>query len=365
MTYPLYPGYPSPSPHYPPYQVPAAPIVITQPQAAQTRRDARDVAELGAHTIGRTVGLASILLGAGVAIWLVVSAGSIGATPGDKAVAILVAVGLALAVVGLPLVHATTSRNYPHEARLVLVAWCIAAGVAAIGVIYAATLSGPPKSRIESARVIEQRERYGISEAMWRHSGRCTAPENTWQAERCDRYSRATKSWFDSRPATTGGTVILALLGLVAVAGCGWIARFAMLGIAEAVRLPNSEASPSTGGAAAGMMPDAAGAILTPQAVFDSWFNGRIVYDPAGRLSASAAYEDYAQTCRMNAQPPLSSKKFGDLLTSRASASGGRIGKIKSGGQFYTGIRFTAESDPIDVEFEPATDGLAGTPHRA
>ena len=152
------------------------------------------------------------------------------------------------------------------------------------------------------------------------------------------------------------------ILSLAAVAGAGLLGRLGVLASAESYRLAEGTASAETApGALAVPVASDAGMALTPLQVFDMWFAGRVRADSAGKLSASAAFADYEGACQLNGLPPMSAKKFGDLLTARAEASGGRIGKVKSAGTiFYTGLAFAGEPMPLTV----AGEQFAALPYR-
>jgi hypothetical protein len=145
---------------------------------------------------------------------------------------------------------------------------------------------------------------------------------------------------------------LVAILNVIALAGAGLLGRLYVLATAEAVRLPNGEASPMPGP----VIPGAAGAgdvPLTAAQIFDAWYSGRLKEDAAGRLSAKGAYEDYRSACAINSYPPMSQTAFGSMIGAKAAASGGRISRLKTGGNIvYVGLSFAGESAPLDVAAE-------------
>jgi hypothetical protein len=82
--------------------------------------------------------------------------------------------------------------------------------------------------------------------------------------------------------------------------------------------------------------------------------------DPAGRLNASAAYEDYKSAASINGLPAMSQKTFGTMLTAKAMNSAGRIVKIKT--DVYSGLSFAGDSRPLDIATEAT--GYAPGLHR-
>lgn len=132
-------------------------------------------------------------------------------------------------------------------------------------------------------------------------------------------------------------------LNLFAVAGAGILGRWAVLSTAETYRLGISEASalpsmPLPAAPMASMGP--AGNVIGPQEAFEMWASGRLSYDAGGEVTGDAAYQDYAETCRLNNLQAISMAKFGGLLTRLADSSQGRVMKVKSNGQMrYRGVR--------------------------
>ena len=92
------------------------------------------------------------------------------------------------------------------------------------------------------------------------------------------------------------------------------------------------------------------------------WMASRVKHRPDGKLSATAAYQDYSAACNLNGLPAMTERKFYDLLTAKAENSGGRIGKTKIQGLiYYTGLAFAGEPEQITTV---GADELAALPHR-
>lgn len=87
---------------------------------------------------------------------------------------------------------------------------------------------------------------------------------------------------------------------------------------------------------------------VKPEDIFGLWASASLHPDATSEFTGSDAYEHYSRDCAVNGVQPLSSQKFGDLLTKRADASGGAIIKLKSGGKMmYRGWRLAGASGEI------------------
>lgn len=334
---------------------------------ADTRTEAQHrSARLGSRVVGATLGVAAVVLAAVALIFNFSMAADIASTWRELIVLGSIAFALTLALAGLPVAAAVMRRSYPGEALRAMAYWATVLVITATGGLFFvfSTSRGHVLTAAEAARVEELRQAIRTlshSEmAAWRRSADCTTPQSSGDQAACeaiharDSDYRAEIAAIEAGPMPDAIRRLLVLaMALAAIAGAGLLGRLGVLASAESYRLAEGEAAaaPATTGlpAIAGVSPDGSGA-LTPLQVFDMWFAGRIRSESAGKLSASAAFADYEGACSLNGLPPVSAKKFGDLLTARAEASGGRIGKVKSAGAiFYTGIAFAGEPMPLAV----------------
>jgi hypothetical protein len=134
---------------------------------------------------------------------------------------------------------------------------------------------------------------------------------------------------------------IVLFLMLIATGGAGVLGRWATLATAESYRLGEGMASPLPQPAAAASLPAGPAPHITgPQEAFDMWASGWPSPDPVGEVSGDAAYQDYAETMRLNNLSAMTPNRFGSLLTRLAESSQGRVMKTKSNGvHVYRGVR--------------------------
>jgi hypothetical protein len=311
----------------------------------------------------------------------------------------LIGSGLVAAMAGLPVAAAMMARSYPQEARHAMRAWLVVLAVVSVSAAVFSLRLERPSEKVHSVRLRPApppatprvRSRF-MTAVIWRDTAGCTLQHTLYHEMVCDEYRAemaaagldpadrllmVEKQPADWSPAallgitslTDGPTrrVLVLLLTLIATGGAGLIGRWAVLATAESYRLGEGQASGMPANALAAMVPiDAqAGAGLTPLEIFSMWFNGRIRQEPSGKLPANGAYEDYRDTCALNGFPDLSARKFGELLTAKAENSGGRIGKVKSGGiHYYTGLAFAGERGSLETVSD-GVDPLTALPRRS
>lgn len=337
--------------------------------AAQSRS-----AALGARVISVTLGTAAVLL-ALVALtmsWAFTS--SLAVSWGEVVKLGLIGSAIVAALSGLPVAAAMLSRSYPGEARQCMRAWLVALLVVGVA---AAAFAG----RLEVPRILDKtvkthaaplaepvvKSRW-MTTAIWKGSDGCTKMRNDYDGMVCEEFrwrlgqtgavqplrgTVAEAALSDWSPAATLGIttlvdgvarqVIVLLLSLIAAGGSGVLGRWATLATAESYRLGEGMASappsvPLPAAPMASMGP--AGNVIGPQEAFEMWASGRLSYDAGGEVTGDAAYQDYAETCRLNNLQAISMPKFGGLLTRLADSSQGRVMKVKSNGQMrYRGVR--------------------------
>lgn len=86
---------------------------------------------------------------------------------------------------------------------------------------------------------------------------------------------------------------------------------------------------------------------LRPEDMFALWANASLVSDPAGVVVSNEAYQHYSDACAVNGVQPMSSNRFGVMLTARATSSGGTVIKTKAGGRMsYRGWALNDGSVP-------------------
>lgn len=343
-----------PAPGHPHFGPPVSP--------QKSRAFDQQTTALGSRVIGVTLGGGAVVLGVVSAVWLMSFGWALARSPGEGVRLVLVALACAAILGGLPIASAVLSRNYPHESELAMRAWrwlLLAAAICVGGLTFSlpAPVSSPADARPRFMPV-----------TVWRYSHQCRAPENDYQADVCDHFRTAlagsgtASNALISLSGSPFGRLAVVLFGIAAIAGAGQMARFAVLAMAESQRLIGGEAQamdiPENTQVQPVMIPDVP---LTPLQIFDMWFNGRIRFDQQGKLSASGAYEDYKVACQMNGYAALSQKKFGDILTAKATNSGGRISKqMTNGSNFYNGLALVGDRMPMDIN----ADSFSAMPHR-
>lgn len=348
------PASPAPSPYATPLY-PAAPLATASPQSARGGKSANSAAELGVTLIRALIGGAAALLGIVATLWLLGLAFALSATLAEALKLGLIAVAASASLAGLPVAAALLSRNYASEAAITMRGWATVVALAAVAAVYFTLTLSPPASTSAASAL------RSMPKAVWVHSDQCRQPENTYQEELCTQWRQGAAPAVSLLPFGAEAAdnplrrIMVAFLNIAALAGAGWLGRIYVLASAEAKTLETSEAQVIiSSAAAAGSLPEMAETQLTPLEIFNMWYNGRVRTEASGRLPAKQAYEDYQAACAMNGYPSLSQQKFGQLLTSKAENSGGRVGKIKTGGNlFYTGVALTGDSEPIDIAAEP------------
>lgn len=345
--------------HLPAISAPGHPSIALPPVSPQkSRAFEQQTTALGSRVIGITLGGAAIVLGAVSAVWLMTFAATLARDLGEGFRLVLVALAVAAILGGLPIAAAVLARNYPREGDAAMKAWRFTAVAAALAVCLVTLL--PAKSGRPNA---SDRRPTFIPNIVWEYSDHCRNPENAYQAGICadfgDRGPAATASSGERIP---GGRILAALIGIGALAGAGQIGRMAVLAMSESQRLVGGQAQaldvPDNPDVRPVMMPDVP---LTPLQIFDMWFNGRVRVDPQGKLPATVAFDDYKAACQMNGYAALSQTKFGDLMGSKASNSGGRITKTKSNGTMvYNGLAIIGDRMAMDIN----ADAYVAAPHR-
>lgn len=345
----FYPPMPA-TPHY-------VPQALTLASAAPKSRAADEAASsLGLTVIRWTVGGAAIVLGAVAAAWLMSFMLALARTTGEGIRLTLIAFAVALALGGLPVAGAVLSRNYPRETLIASRCWLGILIASALGVVVI-TLSTPSPASRQAA---ETRPEF-LPQVIWEYSRGCREPENTYQAAMCAEFRSGPRTAAATPPQSSAlWRVVVALIGVGSIGLAGMLGRLAVLSMAESRRLIGAEAQPLELPEPIGTLVQQADDVpLTPLQIFDMWFNARVRMEPTARLSASGAFEDYKAACMINGYPALSQKKFGDMLTAKATNSGGRIAKVmSSGSNFYTGLALVGERAAMDI----AADGFTAVP---
>jgi hypothetical protein len=315
-------------------------------------------ARLGSQVIGITLGSAAISLTAVALLWSLNFAVSLAVSWGEVLKLSLIAVGSTMALAGLPVASALLQRSYPIEARWAMLLWGWAMAIAAISMmVFAITLTSEADgtAAISHQPAITQSDVFRlenrVQDDVWYYSNGCRNPQDGYQSRHCRDVIEARQAmasggssgdWSPRSvlPLTAnagngvGRSLLVVLLGLLAIAGAGLLGRLAVLATAETYRLGTGEASaisPPPAQIEQAPMLEGAGA-LTPADAFSMWACGRLMSVQGREVTGSAAYDDYSETCRLNGIEPMAAGKFGTLLTARAAATDGRVIKTKTNG---------------------------------
>jgi len=285
-------------------------------------------------------------------------------------------------------------HSNPVAAKRMQMAWVgslVLAGIALLFFVARMDDSSSPPSGQAAARAEELRHALRfIPQAeltVWDRSGKCRAPQSSADRATCDAITARDDGYRAELKAIEGGTwqtgwtprdvigtghvagmsdflrrLLAAMFTLLAMAGAGVLAQWAAMGHAEAFRQADGiVAGPAASGpsVAAGGPP----ALVSPLETTELWFQGRVLPDPNGKMSPTAAYLDYEAACQVNGLPPMTSSAFYNLLAAKAKASGGAITRVKSNGQHLYAGWTLATADMGQVTADPG-DMLA-LPYRS
>lgn len=271
---------------------PLSPQEIAQRRAAQT-----------GHKIADCAAGVAICLGVLAFLYIAMFLWGLADTWGDAVRMVFVSGAIAIAMTILPPLRTLTERTYPEQAQMMHAAWLALVAIAFIGVLSYGLTASPqydarwqPKTYLPHTQII------------------AAANINQNVARR----------------------LIMLIVSLSAVTGAGLMLRWSMIASAESYRLAYGEVGPAPKAQVAPQMEGAA--MASSGDVFSAWADNRLWPKTGGRIQGEVAYQDYADTCLLNGVEPMSAKKFGDMLTQRASNSHGRFTKAKLGGKiFYQG----------------------------
>jgi len=321
-------------------------------------RTARLYSRISTATFGASAAILTI-----VSMWLMVDfASDLAATWAQVLKFSIIAIAISLATTGLPVGAGLLEHSKPVEARLMMQTWgglLAIAGLAMLFFVLRLDGAAHPYSPAANARAAELREGLEYLRrddwALWSSTEKCERPGRDKTAacsallqrrqnERDELAAIEAGVWSEGwTPGALIGTgrvarvsdalrrLLAGLLALVAMAGAGVLARWGVMGHAEAFRQADGIVAPPAAVApsvSAGGPP----ALVSPLETTELWFQGRVLPDPSGRLSPSAAYLDYEAACQVNGLPPMSSGAFYNLLAAKAKASGGAITRVKIGG---------------------------------
>lgn len=352
-------------------------------------RTARLYSRVGVAFFGIPAGILTA-----IAIWLLVDfASDLAATWPQVFKFSAIAIALGLASTGLPVWAGLLAQSNPPESRLMMMTWAGLLALAGLAMLFFVIRMDAPEPLTEqaTARAAELRKALrtvSTSElAVWNRSDNCRRARDADDQATCDainardtRY-RAELDAIDAGTWRTGWTprdvigtghvagmsdvlrrLLAALFTLLAMAGAGVLARWGAMGHAEAFRQADGIVS---GPAASGPSVAAGGppALVSPLETTELWFQGRVLPDPNGKMSPTAAYLDYEAACQVNGLPPMTSSAFYNLLAAKAKASGGAITRVKSNGQHLYAGWTLATADMGQVTADPG-DMLA-LPYRS
>ncbi len=260
----------------------------------------------------------------------------------------LVATAVTLAMTGLPIGAATMASAYPNEARALMRVWFAALGFAVVAMGISVYQIGPQEVKAEAPNELRTRRQFGLHDFIWLDSDKCRSPQGEVQVRACNGFNAAMQPSGDWRPkelfaiATTVPDgpfrrVAVAAFGFLSIICAGFLGRWYVMSASQSHRVSQGEI-PALGGGlqkameSSGDIPEGVAA-LTPADVFSLWANNRLMPASGRSVQGGPAYDDYADTCRMNGVEPMSLTKFGTMLTALAAASNGRVIKEKSGGK--------------------------------
>jgi hypothetical protein len=341
-------------------------------------RTARLYSRISTATFGASAAILTL-----VSMWLMVDfASDLAATWAQVVKFSIIAIAISLATTGLPVGAGLLAHSNPRESQLMMQTWVGLLAIAGLAMLFfVLRLDGAarPYSPAANARAAELRD--GLQHlqspdwALWSTTGECQRPGRDKAAacaallqrrqdERDELAAIDAGVWSEGwTPGALIGTgrvaavsdalrrLFAGLLALVAMAGAGIFARWGTISHAEAFRQADGIVAPPPAAApsvSAGGPP----ALVSPLETTELWFQGRVLPDPNGRLSPSAAYLDYEAACQVNGLPPMSSGAFYNLLAAKAKASGGAITRVKIGGiHHYAGWALaTADLGQVSAE---------------
>jgi hypothetical protein len=339
-------------------------VVFGEGASEGAYRTARLYSRVGVAFFGIPAGILTA-----IAIWLLVDfASDLAVTWPQVFKFSAIAIALGLASTGLPVWAGLLAQSNPPESRLMMMTWAGLLALAGLAMLFFVMRMDAPQPLTEqaTARAAELRKALrtvSTSElAVWNRSDNCRAARDSVDQATCDAItarddrSRAELAAIDAGTWRTGWTprdvigtghvagmsdvlrrLLAAVFTLLAMAGAGVLARWGAMGHAEAFRQADGIVPAA---AARGPAVDAGGApaLVSPLETTELWFQGRVLPDPNGKMSPTAAYLDYEAACQVNGLPPMSSSAFYNLLAAKAKASGGAITRVKSNGQhLYAG----------------------------
>lgn len=227
-------------------------------------------------------------------------------SPGEALAMILLALVYTLIAAGLPTLAAILQPTHPKDAAIAWRLWLI--GVIAIGVgviAYAVAGQGgtdPGASR--PVRIASQDRPITLIAERWLPG-----------AQGDDAAHR----------------FAILLASLAAMAGSGYLFRW--------IAISTSEFDPSMSIAP---MPQQQIPVSQPQSpagddLFNFWIENRLrIGDPGiDKIQANDVYQDYAATCDINAQAPMSESAFGKIFGSISATKFGPNCKQKSNGRYF------------------------------
>ncbi len=317
-------------------------------------------AQTASRLIALTIGGAAALCAFVAILFALNFAFSLAASWGEAVKLGAVALGVVLGLTGLPVASALLVQRHAKDEQVAMGLWVsalIVTGVCTLAFVIrmpGVSAAHPATGRTASGMHSEiARLEHRVSDDIWYYSNGCQAPQDRYQRRECADVNAARRqsAWASAPdlspsailPATATSDnfarrLFVAMFGLAALAGAGWLGRLSILAQSEAWRLETGEIGQETNAPA---LPEPAvdvTAALTPADVFSMWANARLTPTPGGKVTGADAYADYVETCRMNGIEPMASGKFGSLLTARATASEGAVIKSKIGGiNTYTG----------------------------
>lgn len=357
-------------------------------------RTARLYSRVGVAFFGIPAGILTA-----IAIWLLVDfASDLAATWPQVFKFSAIAIALGLASTGLPVWAGLLAHSNPPESRLMMMTWAGLLALAGLAMLFFVIRMDTPEPLTEqaTARAAELRKALrsvSTSElAVWNRSDNCRKARDADDQETCDainardtRY-RAELDAIDAGTWRTGWTprdvigtghvagmsdvlrrLLAALFTLLAMAGAGVLARWGAMGHAEAFRQADGIPSPSAAPPVPVAPTSEMGALMTPAAIFDAWFDGNVIYNQKAQMASKEAIASYKAACAASGFAPMPDQNFFKLLAAKAEASGGRAYALKSNRVRYQGWSLVAPTE-VDMgalpTIETSSETLKAIPHR-
>jgi len=294
------------------------------------------------------------------------------------------AVALALAGGGLPALAGYLQDTRPGEAAAMMRWWERGMWAAPVPILFMVFNTAPAaptiSTRAQELRAALAQPLQPAEWEAWASSSSCTAPAPRYRAACQTIKARRDSQWAEVERLEAGGgdwspsewlgsgriaalgwlghyaaAALSGALALIALLAAGPLARWGLLALEDANRradgimpepvMPDSYAAVSAS--------PGAGVPSSPASTAEVWFKSRVHLDADGRLSPTAAYEDYAENMRANGLVPMPMQAFFNLLAAKAKALG--IERVKSNGNHvYAGWVMAGEMDFGAVTSEPA-----------